>query len=496
MFDTTSATDTLTGTAPASETAASDTPKRGFAVLTWGCQMNEDDSDQIKNLLETDGLTQTDDLTQAKVIVLNTCSVRQKPEDKVFSKLGELAELKRQNPDLVIAVTGCMAQRAGAEIARRARHIDVIAGTAQLERIPELIRKRQSLLATGEAVSGRASDVLIQLELPRKKQEANLFLPERKRVTTGKLKSFVSIMYGCDKFCAFCIVPLTRGKERSRPASDIVAEVEHLAAHGTKEVTLLGQTVNSYGLKGLDATCSFAELLKRVSAVPGIERIRFTSPYPKDFTDDVIEAIATLPNVCEQIHLPVQVGDDVLLQRMHRGYTLDEYRTIVKKLRAAMPEIVITTDLMLGFPGETEEQFQNTLAFVEEIRFDSAFMFAYSPRDPTQAAKLPDQLPQKEKTRRLEILIEQVNRTDRCDKQREQAAQGRVFEVLVEGRSHKDAEMWQAQTRGGKTVHFPAHRDLTGQTVRVRATERASCGALWANCCNKAIAVRLNSAAI
>ena len=363
-------------------------PKR-FHVITWGCQMNVDDSDQIKNLLEADGMVEADDVSEADVIMLNTCSVRQKPEDKVFSKLGELAELKRQNPNLTIGVTGCMAQRAGAEIAKRAPHIDLIAGTAQLERIPELVRTRRSALDSGIARPNKAADVLIQLELPRKKQESQLFLPERKRVTTGKLKSFVSIMYGCDKFCAFCIVPLTRGKERSRPAAEIIGEVEHLAAHGTKEVTLLGQTVNSYGLKGLDATCSFAELLRRVNDVPGIERIRFTSPYPKDFTEDVIEAMATLPHVCEQVHLPVQVGDDTLLRRMHRRYTLDEYRTIVQKLRAAMPEIVITTDIMLGFPGETEEQFQNTMAFIDEIRFDAAFMFAYSPRDPTQAAKLP-----------------------------------------------------------------------------------------------------------
>ncbi len=451
---------------------ATPTPRKKFAVLTWGCQMNVDDSDQIENLFQADGMDKTDNLEDADVIMLNTCSVRQKPEDKVFSKLGELAELKRAKPGLTIGVTGCMAQRAGAEIAKRAPYIDVIAGTAQLEKLPDMVKQRKSELASGVAIAGRPNDVLIQLQLPRKKVEANLFLPERKRVTTGKLKSFVSIMYGCDKFCAFCIVPLTRGKERSRPADHIVAEVEHLAAHGTKEVTLLGQTVNSYGLKGLEATCSFSELLRRVDAVPGIERIRFTSPYPVDFSDDVIEAMASLPAVCEQVHLPVQVGDDVLLKRMHRGYTLDQYREIVRKLRAAMPDIVITTDIMLGFPGETEEQFQNTLDFMEEIRFDAAFMFAYSPRHPTQAASLPEQLTQKEKMRRLDLLITlQNNMTVEINKSRV----GRTFDVLVEGRSHKDETMWQAQTRGGRTVHFAAHRDLIGQTVKVRVTG----GHLW-----------------
>lgn len=467
------AIETQESTITEAPSAASAPPApRKFAVLTWGCQMNVDDSDQIENLMQADGLEKTNDLAEADVILLNTCSVRQKPEDKVFSKLGELAELKKAKPGLTIGVTGCMAQRAGAEIARRAPHIDLIAGTAQLERIPEMVRTRRSLIESGEAVPNRPSDVLIQLQLPRKKVEAELYLPARKRVTAGKLKSFVSIMYGCDKFCAFCIVPLTRGKERSRPASDIVAEVEYLAAHGTKDVTLLGQTVNSYGLKGLEATCSFAELLRRIDAIPGIERIRFTSPYPKDFTDDVIEAMATLPNVCEQVHLPVQVGDDVLLKRMGRGYTLAQYREIVRKLRAAMPDIVITTDLMLGFPGETEEQFQNTLAFVEEIRFDSAFMFAYSPREPTRAASLPEQLPQEEKVRRLDMLIALQNRTT-VEINRSQI--GRVFEVLVEGRSPKDAERWQGLTRGGKTVHFAAHRDLIGKTVPVRATS----GHLW-----------------
>ncbi|MBC8102675.1 MAG: tRNA (N6-isopentenyl adenosine(37)-C2)-methylthiotransferase MiaB [Cytophagales bacterium] len=449
------------------EPVASAGPRR-FHIITWGCQMNADDSDQIKNLLEADGLVETDDPASADVVMLNTCSVRQKPEDKVFSKLGHLAELKQARPGMTIGVTGCMAQRAGAEIARRAPHIDLVAGTAQMERIPELIRERRSLLASGEATANRASDVLIQLQLPRKKQESQLFLPERKRVTTGKLKSFVSIMYGCDKFCAFCIVPLTRGKERSRPAEDIVAEVRHLAAHGTREVTLLGQTVNSYGLKGLDATCSFSELLRRVNDVPGIERVRFTSPYPKDFTDDVIEAMATLPHVCEQVHLPVQVGDDTLLKRMHRGYTLDQYREIVRKLRAAMPDIAITTDLMLGFPGETEDQFQNTLRFVEEVRFDAAFMFAYSPRDPTQAASFPDQIPQKEKIRRLEALIAVQNEIT-CAINQRHADENRLFEVLVECRSHKDPNQWQGQTRSGKTTHFPAGRDLVGQFVQVRA---------------------------
>jgi tRNA-2-methylthio-N6-dimethylallyladenosine synthase len=339
--------------------AATARPKR-FHVLTWGCQMNVDDSDQIKNLLEADGLVEADSAEDADVIMLNTCSVRQKPEDKVFSKLGELAELKRANPNLTIGVTGCMAQRAGKEIAMRAPHIDLIAGTAQLERIPELVRTAPEQPGCRDFAPGQAVRSADPAPAAAQKDRVATVPARTQARLTGKLKSFVSIMYGCDKFCAFCIVPLTRGKERSRPADEIVAEVEHLAAHGTKEVTLLGQTVNSYGLKGLEATCSFAELLRRVNDVPGIERIRFTSPYPKDFSDDVIEAMATLP-------ARLRAGASARSGRRRHpappdapGLHARSVPEIVRKLRAAMPDIAITTDLMLGFPGETEEQFQNT----------------------------------------------------------------------------------------------------------------------------------------
>ena len=431
--------------------------RRGYTVITWGCQMNEDDSSQMAAMLEADGYHRANSVQESDVILLNTCSVRSKPERKAYSKLGELRELKLANPDLVIGVCGCMAQKEAPEIRRRAPYVDMVIGTGQIHRIPALVSRVQN-----ERIR------FIETGLPDRKDRNDKEMPRRiVEGTAPKLKSFVSISYGCDKFCTFCIVPITRGKERSRPADEIVLEVERLASLGTKEITLLGQTVNSYG-KFLDAPCSFATLLSRLNAIEGIERIRYTSPYPKDFNDDVIDAIAHLPKVCEQVHMPIQVGDDNLLQRMHRGYTLEQYRTIVAKLRSAVPDIALTTDLMLGFPGETDAEFQNTLNMVREIRFDAAYMFHYSPREGTKAAEYEDQIPQSLKLDRLHELIELQNSiTLEINK----SQLGTVYEVLVEGRSPKDANKWTGMNRQGKTINFPAGRDLAGKLVHVTAVQ-------------------------
>ena len=320
-----------------------------------------------------------------------------------------------------------MAQKEAPEIRRRAPYVDLVVGTGQIDRVPALVERVRA-----------ERTAIIATELPSRRDRSDKGTPLRVVGVPGgtapKLKSFVSISYGCDKFCEFCIVPITRGKERSRPAGEIVLEVERLASLGTKQVTLLGQTVNSYG-KFLDDPCSFAHLLERLNAIEGIERIRYTSPYPKDFHQDVIEAIAGLPKVCEQVHMPVQVGDDVLLKRMHRGYTLDQYRDIVARLRGAVPDVGLTTDLMLGFPGETHEQFENTLRFVAETRYDAAFMFAYSPREGTKAAVLDDQIPEAVKLARLNELIELQNK---ITLEVNAAQVGSVYEVLVERRSPKD----------------------------------------------------------
>jgi tRNA-2-methylthio-N6-dimethylallyladenosine synthase len=433
-----------------------DIRRGGYSILTWGCQMNEDDSAQMASLLEAEGY-ESSSVDDADVILLNTCSVRAKPEHKVYSKLGELRELKLAFPDKIIGVCGCMAQKEAGNILRRAPHVDLVVGTGQIDKVPALVERVRL-----------ERKALIMTELPDRKIRSDKSTPERApHVGAPKLKSFVSIMYGCDKFCTFCIVPITRGKERSRPADAIVLEVERLASRGTKEVTLLGQTVNSYG-KFLDDPCTFAELLRRLDAIEGIERIRFTSPYPKDFTDEVIDAVATLPKVCPQVHMPVQVGDDDLLGRMHRGYTLDQYRTVVNKLRNAIPDLALTTDIMLGFPGETDTQFEHTMEFMREIRFDSAFMFAYSPREGTKAAVMDDQIPHKIKIERLEQLIAQQNAIT-LDINRGQC--GSVYPVLVEGRSTKSQDRWSGLTPQGKTMNFPAGRDLVGQVVNVCAID-------------------------
>ncbi len=429
----------------------------GYTVLTWGCQMNEDDSQQMAAMLENQGYTKAERVEDASVILLNTCSVRAKPERKVYSKLGELRELKAANPELVIGVCGCMAQKEAPEIRRRAPYVDLVVGTGQIDRVPALVERVRS-----ERIA------IIETALPSRKDRHDKGTPAR--VLSGlmpKLKSFVSISYGCDKFCAFCIVPITRGKERSRPAGEIVLEVERLASLGTKEVTLLGQTVNSYG-KFLDEPCSFAELLTRLNAIEGIERIRYTSPYPKDFRQDTIDAIAHLPKVCEQVHMPVQVGDDNLLRRMGRGYTLDQYKNIVARLRSAVPDVGLTTDLMLGFPGETDEEYENTMRFVAETRYDSAFMFAYSPREGTKAAVLGDQIPELVKLERLNALIALQNE---ITLERNRSQVGNVYEVLVERRSPKDALKWTGLNRQGKTINFPSPRDLQGQLVTVKAVK-------------------------
>ncbi len=429
----------------------------GYTVLTWGCQMNEDDSQQMAAMLENQGYTKAERVEDASVILLNTCSVRAKPERKVYSKLGELRELKAANPELVIGVCGCMAQKEAPEIRRRAPYVDLVVGTGQIDRVPALVERVRS-----ERIA------IIDTALPSRKDRHDKATPAR--VLSGlmpKLKSFVSISYGCDKFCAFCIVPITRGKERSRPADEIVLEVERLASLGTKEVTLLGQTVNSYG-KFLDVPCSFAELLTRLNAIEGIERIRYTSPYPKDFHQDVIDAIAHLPKVCEQVHMPVQVGDDNLLKRMGRGYTLDQYKDIVSRLRSAVPDVGLSTDLMLGFPGETDEEYENTMRFVAETRYDSAFMFAYSPREGTKAAVLDDQIPEGVKLERLNALIALQNE---ITLERNLSQVGNIYEVLVERRSPKDPLKWTGLNRQGKTINFPSPRDLQGQLVTVKAVK-------------------------
>lgn len=435
--------------------------------------MNEEDSEQMALYLEEMGYAPVEDPAEADVVLLNTCSVRQKPEEKVYSKLGELREMKLARPGMVIGVCGCMAQVESVQIKKRAPFVDLVVGTGNIASIPSLIRsanERRQLTPYASRIPA-----LTSLELPPRKGAVVTDVPLRNILRKPKLKAHVPIMYGCDKFCTFCIVPFTRGRERSRPTAEILAEIRNLALQGTKEVTLLGQTVNSYGKNMAEGKVPFAQLLEQIDAIRGIQRIRFTSPYPRDFTDELIEAIARLPKVCEHVHLPLQVADDALLERMHRGYSVARYREIVEKLRSVVPGIAVTTDIMLGFPGETDEQYWNTMQFVEETRFDAAFMFAYSIRPGTKAADMEEQVPHEVKIERLNRLVALQNGiTAKINR----AQVGQVMEVLVEGRSQKDPKKLAGQTRTMKTVNFTvpeggsrSEDSLIGKLVPVRMVE-------------------------
>ena len=402
------------------------------------------------------GFARASKINEAEVILLNTCSVRKKPEDKAFSLLGAIAPLKASNPNVVIGVCGCMAQIRADEIRRRAPHVDFVLGTGQVSQVGALVEQAR------EARSFTKS-----LELPERKGAVVTEIPKRLVGRSAKLKAFVPIQYGCDKFCTFCIVPSTRGRERSRPTEDIVDEVRSLVAAGTREVTLLGQTVNSYGKNLAEGRVPFSQLLWKLNEIEGLRRIRYTSPYPRDFKTDLIETIRDCPSVMEHVHLPLQSGDDDLLKAMKRLYSRESFMEIVQELRSTVPGISITTDVIVGFPGETEEQFENTLSAIEEIRFDGAFMFIYSPRPGTPAADM-EQVPLAARQARLERLIALQNHIA-CESN--QAAVGRVLEVLVEGPSAKDPAMLQGYSRDFKMVHFEGPSSLTGELAQVKATE-------------------------
>jgi tRNA-2-methylthio-N6-dimethylallyladenosine synthase len=447
--------------------------KDSYHIITFGCQQNVADTDYMARLLERQGMVAADSLETASVVLINTCSVREKPENKVYSRLGDLKRLKSRRPGMILGVCGCQAQREGEELRRHAPHIDVLLGTARIEELPFLV---EEVRRTGHSVDA--------LNLPTKRsdlQEYDDFPAVREivRGVTSKLREFVPIMFGCDKFCTFCIVPFTRGRERSRPLDDIVAEVSALVSGGTREVTLLGQTVDSWKtprgngqLRILSArdsadTFAFPDLLRALDGVPGLDRIRFTSPHPHDCTPDLIAAMRDVPAVCEWIHLPVQAGSNEVLERMHRGYTRERFLDLVAQVRAGVPDVAITTDVMVGFPGETEEQFEDTLDLFERVRFDGAYTFVYSVRPGTKAAEWPDQIPEPAKSRRLRrlSLLQQ-----RISREMNEAQIGRVFEVLVDGPGEKPGQL-KGLSRQNKTVHFDGPISRIGELVPVRAEQ-------------------------
>ncbi len=435
--------------------------RRGtYFVQTWGCQMNEEDSEQLGLHLQAIGFEPTDSILEAHVILLNTCSVRRKPEDKAFSMLGELVPLKEFRQDIVIGVCGCMAQLRADEIRRRAPHVDFVLGTGDISKVGGLVE---------EALQGRR--FAKRIELPERKGAIVTDVPDREVHRIGKLKAYVPIQYGCDKFCTFCIVPTTRGRERSRPTEDIVREVQLLVERGTREVTLLGQTVNSYGKNLAEGRVPFGELLNVLSEIEGLQRIRYTSPYPRDFKSDLINVIRDNSKVMEHVHMPAQSGNDEVLRRMKRQYTRAGFLEIVKNLRESIPGMTLTTDVIVGFPGETEEQFQDTVSLFEEVRFDGAYMFIYSPRPGTPAGDM-EQLPlhvRKDRLDRLMVLQNQITLEGN------QALVGRTFEVLVEGPSPRNASRLQGYSRECKMMHFEGDPASVGSLVQVRATE----GHLW-----------------
>jgi len=361
-----------------------------YHIVSYGCQMNDYDSELMAGLLEETGYERVDRPEKADVIVVNTCCVRETAERKVWGLLGTLKRLKRRKPDLVIAVTGCLPQQNGAaeNIRRRFPHVDLVIGTHNRHELPRLVEEVRVAREPLCAVWREAGEVIEGLPVRRE----------------SKLSAWVPIMFGCDNFCTYCVVPYVRGRERSRRPEDIIREVETLVAQGYREVTLLGQNVNSYG-RGLDPPTDFATLLERLDRVEGLWRIRYTTSHPRDFTQRLIDVIANSEKVCEHFHLPVQAGSNRILRRMHRGYTREDYLHLVDGIRAAVPGASITTDIMVGFPGETEEDFQDTLELVRQVQFDQAFTFVYNPRKGTPAARMPDQVPAEVKSRCIQELI-------------------------------------------------------------------------------------------
>jgi tRNA-2-methylthio-N6-dimethylallyladenosine synthase len=428
-------------------------------VETYGCQMNVADSDLIGSVLAEAGYAPAERADDADVLVVNTCAVREKAEERVLARAAELGALKHKRPGTVLAIVGCMAEHLKEGLATRAPAVDVIAGPDSYRRMPELL------------AAARAEHVEPILDLKLDKAETYEGLSGA--AGGDGVSGFVTIQRGCDKFCTFCVVPFTRGRERGTPPREVLRQIRELAAAGYREVVLLGQTVNSYVWDDV----RFSDLLRAVATIDGIERVRFTSPYPVDFTDDVIAAIAELPKLCKYIHLPVQSGSDAVLARMKRGYTVDDFRGIVARLRRAMPDIALSTDILTGFSGETDEDHAQTLALMKEIRFDSAFMFAYSERDLTFAAKkLADDVPAAVKQRRLaEIVALQESISAEVF-----AGQiGRRERVLVHGPSKRDPAQLMGRTDGFKTVILPAGVGTIGELVDV-TIDRATMATLFA----------------
>ncbi|WP_328793712.1 tRNA (N6-isopentenyl adenosine(37)-C2)-methylthiotransferase MiaB [Heliomicrobium undosum] len=424
--------------------------KDTYHILTYGCQMNERDTESLAGFLQQMGYTASTP-EEAGVLLINTCCVRESAERKILGKLGELRKYKLARPEVVIGIGGCMVQQPGMSerIRKEYPYVDIVFGTHNLHQLPRMIEQCQF----GQVVEVWDSEGEVVEDLPERKAEG--------------IKAHVTIMYGCNNFCSYCIVPHVRGRERSRAPEDVVREVQSLVAQGVKEVTVLGQNVNSYG-KDLNPRVSFADLLRTVNGVEGLKRIRFTTSHPKDFDLALIAAMSESDKVCEHIHLPVQAGSNRILAAMNRGYSREQYMEMIGQIRQAMPEVALTTDLIVGFPGETEEDFADTLDLLEKVRYDNAFTFLYSKRSGTPAAELAEQVDAETKKARFQRLLQLQNR---ISLEHNKALIGSVQEVLVEGRSKTNKELMTGRTRGNKIVVFAGAEQQVGETVLVRIDE-------------------------
>ena len=420
-------------------------------IATFGCQMNERDSQTIAQVLASCDYQVTEEMEQADLILVNTCSIRQKAEEKTYSLLGRLRRLKDLNPDLVIGVGGCVAQQEGERLLARVPYLDLVFGTRVIHQLPGLIEE-----------VGRGNTRLARIELT-----PGVPCPHPLPMTIGfspSLNASVTIMQGCNNYCAYCLVPFVRGPEESRPAKEIVAEVEALTAQGVKEILLLGQNVNSYG-QNRTGEISFPRLLHDLEGIPGLERVRFTTSHPKDLSQELIECFGHISNLCDHIHLPVQAGSDRTLKKMNRRYTREGYLEKIRRLRERSPGIAITSDVIVGFPGETEADFEQTMDLIRDVRFDDLFSFKYSDRPLAPARNFSGKVSEEEKGRRLKEL-QAYQREITLSKN--QKMEGTTQEILVEGTSKKSSQEWTGRTRTNKVVNFPGPPGLMGKTVPVR----------------------------
>lgn len=420
-----------------------------YHIITFGCQMNDHDSERMSGIMEQMGYVHTDRADEADVLLINTCAVRETAENKVYGLLGRLRKYKEKNPGMIIGVGGCLAQLE--ETSRRIRsrfpHISLVFGTGSLHQLPELISQ-----------AAENCNTIIDISQPEDIHEG---IPVKRE---DGIKAWVPIIYGCNNFCTYCIVPYVRGRERSRKPGDIIREIEELALKGYREITLLGQNVNSYG-KDLGSGYGFGDLLKDVNKIEGISRIRFMTSHPRDFNDDLLAAVTEADKVCEHFHIPIQAGSNKILKAMNRGYDREYYLNLVGKIRRQIPGAAITTDIMVGFPGETEEDFQNTMDVVEKVRYDAAFTFVYNIRKGTPAERMPGQVSEAVKAERIKTLLQRQNEIV-LEKNAEEV--GRIHEVLIEGSSRTDPGTVSGRTRTNKLVFLPGSEEDAGKTAAVK----------------------------